>query len=199
MALLLASGDTGESEAGVSARVDEPAQMEDFLRAVERRGFLMARVALGNEDDALDALQDTMLQLVKAYGGRPADEWRPLFYRILRNRITDTLRRRRVAAFFLITPPARREETESDPLADLPDPSDGNPERLVAGERRSQALMEALARLPQRQQEAFMLRCWEGFSTADTARAMRCSEGSVKTHYFRALQALRTALEDQWP
>lgn len=199
MALLLACGDAGESEAGVSARVDEPAQMEDFLRAVERRGFLMARVALGNEDDALDALQDTMLQLVKVYGGRPAEEWRPLFYRILRNRITDTLRRRRVAAFFFASPPSRREETESDPLSELPDPADGNPERLVAGERRSQALMQALARLPQRQQEAFMLRCWEGLSTADTARAMRCSEGSVKTHYFRALQALRTALEDQWP
>lgn len=199
MALWLASGDTGETDAGVATRVDEPAQMEDFLRAVERRGFLMARVALGNEDDALDALQDTMLQLVKVYGERPADEWRPLFYRILRNRITDTLRRRRVAAFFFVTPPVRREEIESDPLADLPDPADGNPERLVAGERRSQALMEALARLPQRQQEAFMLRCWEGLSTADTARAMRCSEGSVKTHYFRALQALRTALEDQWP
>lgn len=199
MALLLASGDTGETDAGVARQVDEPARMEDFLRAVERRGFLMARVALGNEDDALDALQDAMLQLVKVYGERPADEWRPLFYRILRNRITDTLRRRRVAAFFFALPRSRREDADADPLADLPDPADGNPERLVAGERRSQALVQALARLPQRQQEAFMLRCWEGLSTADTARAMRCSEGSVKTHYFRALQALRTALEDQWP
>ena len=140
-----------------------------------------------------------MLQLVKVYGERPAGEWRPLFYRILRNRITDTLRRRRVAAFFFVTTPAREEAPETDPIAALPDPADGNPERLVAGERRSHALMAALARLPARQQEAFMLRCWEGLSTADTARAMRCSEGSVKTHYFRALHALRTALEDQWP
>lgn len=199
MALLLASGDAGDTDTGVVTRVDEPAQMEEFLRSVERRGFLMARVALGNEDDALDALQDAMLSLVKVYGERPAGEWRPLFYRILRNRITDTRRRRRVAAFFFATPTTRDESPDADPIASLPDPSDGNPERLVAGERRGEALMAALARLPARQQEAFMLRCWEGLSTADTARAMRCSEGSVKTHYFRALQALRTALEDQWP
>ncbi|MCB1632811.1 MAG: hypothetical protein KDI23_13340, partial [Pseudomonadales bacterium] len=80
---------------------DETGTVSDlatFLRSIERRGFLMARLALGNEDDALDALQDTMLRLVQRYAGRPPAEWRPLFYRMLHNRITDTRRRRTIRA-----------------------------------------------------------------------------------------------------
>jgi len=180
--------------------VDEPADMDAFLRSVERRGFLMARVALGNEDDALDALQDAMLRLVQRYAERPAAEWRPLFYRILRNRITDTHRRRRIGSWLGGWKPRRHEEDEddADPIQLLEDPAPGNPERLVAGERRGEALTKALGELPARQQQAFMLRCWEGLSTAETAQAMGCSEGSVKTHYFRALQALRERLEEHW-
>jgi RNA polymerase sigma-70 factor (ECF subfamily) len=177
---------------------EAPGDIEAFLRTVERRGFLMARVALGHEADALDAVQDTMLRLVQGYAARPPEEWRPLFYRILRNRITDVRRRRKIESLFGVwrSPVA---EDDEDPIDQLPDPAVGDPERLVAGERRGQALMQALAELPDRQQQAFMLRCWEGLSTIDTAQAMGCSEGSVKTHYFRAMHALREKLEDHWP
>ena len=177
---------------------EAPGDIEAFLRTVERRGFLMARVALGHEADALDAVQDTMLRLVQGYAARPPEEWRPLFYRILRNRITDVRRRRKIESLFGVwrSPVA---EDDEDPIDQLPDPAVGDPERLVAGERRGQALMQALAELPERQQQAFMLRCWEGLSTIDTAQAMGCSEGSVKTHYFRAMHALREKLEDHWP
>jgi len=190
---MLVREDGGDVAVGVAEHVD----VDAFLRSVERRGFLMARVALGNEDDALDVLQDAMLRLVQRYASRPEDEMRALFYRILRNRITDLHRRRRVGAF--ITSLLPRRDDDGDPLQELPDPGGMDPARLVAGERRGEALLAALERLPARQREAFMLRCWEGLSTAETASAMRCSEGSVKTHYFRALHALREELEDHWP
>lgn len=194
--LLEAEGVTAD----VSGRVAEPVDMDAFLRSVERRGFLMARVALGNDDDALDALQDTMLRLVQRYAGRPAPEWRPLFYRILQNRITDTHRRRRARAWLEAWRPRPADDDDhGDPVQELPDPAPGDPQRLVAGERRGAALMKALGELPARQRQAFMLRCWEGLSTAETARSMGCSEGSVKTHYFRALEALRGKLEEHWP
>jgi RNA polymerase sigma-70 factor (ECF subfamily) len=192
---------TEEALADAVLPVDEPADMEAFLRSVERRGFLMARVALGNEDDALDALQDAMLRLVQRYASRPPAEWRPLFYRILQNRITDTYRRRRIGAWLEGWRGHRRadDDDDADPVQALEDPAPGDPERLVAGERRGAALMKALEQLPARQQQAFMLRCWEGMSTAEAAQAMGCTEGSVKTHYFRALNALRERLEEHWP
>ena len=80
-----AGGGDGSAEDSDTGAMD----IEAFLRSVERRGFLMARLALGNDDDALDAMQDTMMRLVQRYADKPAAEWRPLFYRILHNRITE--------------------------------------------------------------------------------------------------------------
>ena len=184
-----AGGGDGDAE-------DETGAMDigAFLRSIERRGFLMARMALGNDDDALDAMQDTMMRLVQRYANRPAAEWRPLFYRILRNRITDTRRRRTIRSRLFGWLEQREDEEEQDPLERIADPAALDPGRIVAGNETAEALMAAVARLPDRQQQAFMLRCWEGLSTAETASAMGCTEGSVKTHYSRAVHTLRERL-----
>jgi RNA polymerase sigma-70 factor, ECF subfamily len=187
------SGDTDDHET-------EILDIEDFLRSIERRGFLMARVALGNDDDALDVLQDTMMRLVQRYAKRPPAEWRPLFYRMLHNRITDTYRRRSLNArlFGWLGRGNTDEDAEQDLIEQIADPAVGDPARLLASADSAEAISAAVAGLPPRQQQAFMLRCWEGLSTADTANAMGCTEGSVKTHYSRAIHALREKLEDHW-
>ena len=174
--------------------------LDRFLAGVERRAYRIAQMALRNPDDALDVVQGAMLRLARSYGQRPAQEWQPLFYRILYNGIRDAQRRRSVRAkiFALWPGTARRDEEEpGDPyeqVADAaPDPSD----RLMA-EEAMQRLEEALGVLPARQQQAFTLRCLEGLDVAATAVAMGCSEGSVKTHYFRALQSLRQQLGEVW-
>ena len=176
--------------------LEQSRELERFLASVEKRAFRIARIVVRNDDDALDIVQDAMLQLARRYAARPADEWRPLFYRILQNRTRDFQRRRKVRAKVLSWLPGRSsgDEDAGDPFEAIPDSRPQPLERLSA-EEAMREVERALARLPHRQQEAFMLRNFEGLSVAETAHAMGCTEGSVKTHYSRAVHSLRAQLE----
>jgi RNA polymerase sigma-70 factor, ECF subfamily len=140
-----------------------------------------------------------MLQLARAYSDRPAEEWKPLFYRILENRIRDMQRRRTVRGRVISWLPFRNDDDddEQDPIAQAPSP-ELQPVRKLELDETMEALQRAIEALPRRQQQVFMLRTLEGLDVAETATAMGCSEGSVKTHYFRALQALREKLGEFW-
>jgi RNA polymerase sigma-70 factor (ECF subfamily) len=171
--------------------------IERFLASVERRAYRMAEIATGNRDEALDIVQDAMLALVRRYGERPAAEWGPLFQRILQSRISDWRRRRTVRRRVLVWlgRGEAEEDERGDPLEALPDPAGRGPDRELERERLGERLEAVLRRLPPRQQQAFLLRAWEGLDTAAAAAAMGCSEGSVKTHYSRAVATLRGHLE----
>jgi len=172
-------------------------ELERFLAGVERKAYRIAQIGLRNEQDALDAVQDAMLQLVRSYASRPAAEWPPLFYRILENRIRDMQRRSTVRGRVMSWLPWNSEDDSDDPVALAPDPAPGPVAQLQGGEIMA-ALEAALAELPARQRQAFLLRSLEGLDVAQTAQAMGCSEGSVKTHHFRAVQVLRARLGDFW-
>jgi RNA polymerase sigma-70 factor (ECF subfamily) len=194
----------GESATGPTREgtLDAGVAIEAFLREIEARAYRIAVLSIRNRDDALDVVQDAMIRLVRRYAGRPSDEWRPLFYRILQNRIRDLQRRQtvrtRVMSFF----GALESDAEHDPIVAAPGPPHDDPlERVVAGDA-MQALEQALLMLPPRQREAFTLRNFEGLDVAQTAVAMRCTQGSVKTHYSRAVHRLRELLrehgEEHW-
>jgi RNA polymerase sigma-70 factor (ECF subfamily) len=175
-------------------------ELEKFLAEIERRAFRMAQVALRDPDDALDVVQDAMLKLTRSYASRPSAEWRPLFYRILENGIRDLQRRRTVRKRVMTWLPGPKEDPENeaqDPLENVADSGPTIPEKLMQGQAMEQ-LEESLRALPARQREAFMLRNFEGMDVAETASAMTCSEGSVKTHYSRAVHALRERLGEVW-
>jgi RNA polymerase sigma-70 factor (ECF subfamily) len=175
-------------------------ELEKFLAEIERRAFRMAQVALRDPDDALDVVQDAMIKLTRSYASRPSAEWRPLFYRILENGIRDLQRRRTVRQRVMAWLPGPKEDPDNeaqDPLENVADAAPTIPERLMQAQA-MQRLEESLRALPARQREAFMLRNFEGMDVADTANAMGCSEGSVKTHYSRAVHALRTKLGEVW-
>jgi len=175
-------------------------ELERFLAEIERRAFRMAQVALRDPDDALDAVQDAMLKLARNYASRPSTEWRPLFYRILENGIRDLQRRRSVRKRFMTWLPGAKEDPDNeaqDPLENVADSGPEIPEVLMQGQA-MEKLEESLRALPARQREAFMLRNFEGLDVAETATAMGCSEGSVKTHYSRAVHTLRDQLGEVW-
>ncbi len=182
--------------------LDATRELEQFLKDVERRAFRIAEIALRNTDDALDVVQEAMIQLARTYADRPSAEWKPLFHRILQNRIHDYQRRRRTRSKVIAWwTGGTREDDEDGPPDPIEAAASGEPSpgTRLENEQAMAALEGALRRLPDRQQQAFLLRSLEGLDVAETAAAMGCSEGSVKTHYFRALKSLREQLGEHWP
>jgi RNA polymerase sigma-70 factor (ECF subfamily) len=181
------------------AVLDHSRELDRFLASVERRAFKIAQIAIRDIEEALDIVQDAMLQLARRYAARPSEEWKPLFYRILNNRIRDCQRRRMVRSRVMAWWPARLADDEeaADPIESAAAEQLAPAERVQVDET-MQALERALGDLPRRQQQAFLLRTLEGLDVAATATAMGCSEGSVKTHYFRAVQTLRERLGEFW-
>lgn len=190
----------GPAPAPEEAVLDQTRELEKFLAEVERRAFRIAQVALRDADDALDVVQDAMLKLARNYGAKPSAEWRPLFYRILENGIRDLQRRRTVRKRLMVWLPGPKEDPDGEALDPIDAVADGGPdapERLMQAQAMKQ-LEVSLRALPARQRQAFMLRNFEGLDVAETAAAMGCSEGSVKTHYSRAVHTLRDQLGEVW-
>jgi RNA polymerase sigma-70 factor (ECF subfamily) len=176
--------------------VEASRELTSFLRAIGPRAFRVARLSLRDDQDALDALQEAMIKLVRRYATRPPEQWTPLFYAILRNCVRDLQRSRQsrnsvLTWFSRLTLSGAKEygepvavQTALAPLQEL------------ESEERLRRLQSSIAELPARQRQAFLLRNIEELDVSDTAIAMGCSEGSVKTHYSRAVHALRAKLED---
>lgn len=173
-------------------------QLDVFLREVEGRAYRMTVMQVGDAEDALDIVQDAMIRLARRYSNRASEEWPPLFFRILQNRTRDFFRRqavrRRIFGIF-----SRDGDAHDEQLANAPGPDSENPLDELERGTAMEALQAAVGQLPARQREAFMLRSFEGLDVAATASAMGCSDGSVKTHYSRAVARLREILGEHWP
>ncbi len=174
-------------------------QLNQFLAEVERRALRIAEIAVRDRDEALDLVQDAMIKLARSYADRPGDEWPPLFYRILQNGVRDWHRRQKVRNRVMVWfgHGASRDD-DYDIAATAPDPAGRTPDEQLQTHEAMQRLEVSIQELPGRQREAFMLRTFEGLDVAGTAVAMGCSEGSVKTHYSRAVHSLRDKLGDHW-
>lgn len=177
-------------------------ELSDFLESVERRAFKQTAYAVRDEHVALDIVQDAMMKLTEKYADRPVTEFPMLFQRILQNTMRDFWRRQKVrnvwTSLFSSFSVMGEDVEESDPLEVLTSANQDARDEPGAQleQRQTMALIEdALYKLPRRQREAFVMRYWEDMDVADTAAAMGCSQGSVKTHCSRAVRAMANTLE----
>jgi RNA polymerase sigma-70 factor (ECF subfamily) len=175
--------------------VEQRRELESFLRNVAPRAFRIARLGLREDQDALDAVQEAMIKLARRYGDRPEREWTPLFYAILRNCVHDLQRSHR-SRNSLVTWLKRFVPSGEADATELGAEASPDPEAQADTRQRLSRLERAVALLPARQREAFLLRNVEDLDVSETAIAMGCTEGSVKTHYSRAVRALRERLGD---
>ncbi|MBD8527470.1 RNA polymerase sigma factor [Pseudoxanthomonas sp. CAU 1598] len=169
--------------------------LEQFLRSVERRALRHVELSCRDHEDALDVVQETMLAFVKRYRDKPADQWPLLFWRVLDSKLVDLYRKRSLRGRWFGWLGMAEEDSTTDPLQQVADPIEPGPLSRLSDQQATEALLQALRQLPLRQRQAFLLRVWEGLDVQQTASAMAVSEGSVKTHLFRALQVLRGRLE----
>jgi RNA polymerase sigma-70 factor (ECF subfamily) len=167
--------------------------MEAFLIDIEKRAYHMAVFATGSHTDALDLLQDSMIKLVTNYQDKPANEWKPLFYKILQNKIRDWHRHQKVKNLLFFW---KSDEVDEWPPTELELGKLYTPEKDLCKVQQQSAALKHLKELSPKQQQCFLLRSWEGLSVAETADIMQCSQGSIKTHYFRAVSKLRKMMED---
>lgn len=181
-----------------SAVLDKSRLMDDFLKSIQSRAFRIAQLATSNHDDALDLVQEAMFKLVEKYSDREESEWAPLFYRILSSRINDWYRRTGVRNKYRSWLGSDDENSE-DPIQTAADHFGQRPDKDSETDESMVKLQAALQKLPPRQQQAFLFRAWEGLDVRQTAAAMACAEGSVKTHYSRAIHFLREELGEHWP
>ena len=180
-------------------------EISDFLASVERRAFKQAVYAVRDDEAALDIVQDAMLKLAEKYADKPPAELAPLFQRILQNVIHDHFRRQKVRNLWttllssLQSPPGERDGVEYDPLETLLPGENNetaeNAANIVESGQIVRIIEAEIQRLPNRQREAFIMRYWQEMDVAETAIAMGCSEGSVKTHCSRATHTLAAALK----
>jgi RNA polymerase sigma-70 factor (ECF subfamily) len=176
-------------------------ELTDFLKSVEKRAFKRSVYHVRNEESALDIVQDSMMKLAEHYGHKPAAELPMLFQRILSNCTLDWFRRQKTRNTLfsnLSDFESEGEDGEFDLLGTLNAQTESeqaeNPETSAQRAQTLRAIESEIQELPGRQREAFLMRYWEELDVAETAAAMGCSEGSVKTHCSRAVQALGKAL-----
>jgi len=185
---------------------DQATTIDDFLAKSEQRAYRMAYIATSNKDDALDIVQDAMITLVTKYSAKKNVEWPPLFYRILQNTIRDWYRRQGVRNRLRLWFGMNEVDTDFESDQDWESKIMRNASNVRSdptvdsnqNEKAIQQLIIELNHLPYRQQQTFLLRCWEGLDVKQTALAMNISAGSVKTHYSRATSTLRKKLGDYY-
>lgn len=173
-------------------------QLDDFFKQHQTRAFKMAYVLTHNRDDALELVQDSMLKLVQSYAGKPQQEWKLLFYRILQNCIRDFHRRQSFKRLFTVFTGRHDDHENEIPHNEAADHAHNTPQHRLEQSTELRLIMCALKTLPMRQQQTFLLRAWQEFSVSETAETLSISQGSVKTHYSRALERLRELLGNRY-
>lgn len=178
-------------------------ELSDFLQSVERRAFKQAAYATRDDDTSLDIVQEAMFKLAEKYADKPAAELPMLFQRILQNVIHDHFRRQKVrnlwTTLLSALQPEDNDGSDRDPLESLEvegDTRQGESAAQIVERDQILRIIDAeVQKLPGRQREAFVMRYWQDLDVAETATAMGCSEGSVKTHCSRAVHTLAAALK----
>lgn len=164
----------------------DPASYEELYQAHSARVRRLCRLLLADPHEAEDVAQEVFLKLFREHPahGRPVS-WGPWLTRVTLNACRD----RRRSGWW------KRWRERGEELQETDFPGHGRtPEEEVLGQEERRRIWRFFLQLSPRQQEVFVLRHLEGWSTDEIAEALKLTAGSVKRHLFRAVHHLRKAL-----
>jgi len=155
----------------------------------ERPIYALAYRTIGREEDARDVCQETFLRAFRALPGfRGQAKFSSWLYRIALNLCRDWVRRERRAP--TVQAP---EDVDLFDLAAAAEPSESI-EDLVARKDLAQAVERAMARLPEEQRTAIVLKEYHGLTFQEIADMLDCPLSTVKTRLYQGLSVLRRQL-----
>ncbi len=160
-------------------------QLDEFLRTHQKQAYTIALISVRQESDAMDVIQESMMAFVNTYKHKPQNNWKPLFYRILQNKINDHHRKQKswLRHFFA--------NKDSDDMAAQQASQQPSPLSVINTQELGNQMISIIKQLPDKQQQVIMYRHWQQMTVKETAKIMQISSGSVKTHLFRATQKIK--------
>jgi RNA polymerase sigma-70 factor (ECF subfamily) len=176
------------------AKGSEAVSEQSFENLVREHGAQVLRTAMRVLHDASlahDVHQEVFLAVWRRwhrYNGNV--NWPAYLYRATVRRALEAGQRRSVRR----VPVGASVETQN--LASLRGVTTGGPDGALQADELRQKLTAALARLPQRQADAFVLSRLEGLEAAEVGKIMGCSEPTVRVHLHRALLRLARELQE---
>lgn len=169
-------------------RASELTEFDAVVAEYWPRIYRFALASLRDKGAAESLAQDCLLKAWKARdrfrGDASVSTW---LMQIAVNLIRDQIRNRRLQFWKRTT----QSSVEDLIVAD----GKSSPEKAASARQQLAAVWNATAKLPERQRTVFLLRFVEDMDLLEIAAATGLSEGTVKVHLFRALQAVRTKVK----
>jgi RNA polymerase sigma-70 factor (ECF subfamily) len=166
-------------------------KLDLFFRECQKQAYSIVYINIKKKSDSLDVIQNTMIAFVKHYKLKPESQWRPLFFKVLQNKINDHFRANKKWMHLFVS---QSEEDRQEKNKQLKIAEKETPIKNFEANEIYKKVSQAISGLPERQKQVVIYRLWQGFSVYETANIMKVSQGSIKTHLSRALTNLKGQL-----
>lgn len=183
-----------EKQLIMKAKMGDENSFESLISGCQRKAYNIAYRYMNNEEDAMDALQESFIKVFRHLSSFKEDSrFETWVYRIVVNTCTDMLRKNSSQK---ITASIYRQIDEEETVLEIPDRS-GSPEEIFEKNQKTEHIISCLERLNPDQKEIIVLRDIHGFSYEEISGILACSIGTVKSRINRSRLRLREIILEQ--
>lgn len=177
------------------AKAGDEHSFETLILSCQGKAYNIALRYLKNEDDAMDAVQESFIKIFRHLDSFQEDSrFDTWVYRIVVNTCNDLLRKnsnQKITDSIFKT-----DSDEKETMIEIPDFS-ASPEHAYDKKEKSEYIISCLEKLNLEQKEIILLRDVHGFSYEEISKILECSIGTVKSRINRSRLKLRDIYLEQ--